>query len=155
MTKTLFSSYHGGDSHLVLLCVGTGRCPGGGRATPGYLGDDNHSDGGRFRRVRVPCSVRPKGQSQPDQPSGRPDHRHRSDAKRDVDEFHRPAKTVTLNITGMFHQSTASNGDTATVVTGRNLQGDPDAGFVLAIGLFSFKFDKPAISSILWRGPDS
>jgi len=52
------------------------------------------------------------------------------------------AKSVTLNITGTFHQSTDSNGDTVTVVTGRNLLGDPDAGFVLAIGSFSFKFDK-------------
>jgi hypothetical protein len=52
-----------------------------------------------------------------------------------------PAKSVTLNITGTFHQSTDSNGDIVTVVTGRNLLGDPDAGFVLAIGSFSFKFD--------------
>src|SRR6266571_2521319 len=50
-------------------------------------------------------------------------------------------KSVTLNITGAFHQSTDRNGDTVTVVTGRNLLGDPDAGFVLAIGSFSFKFD--------------
>jgi hypothetical protein len=28
-----------------------------------------------------------------------------------------------------------------TVVTGRNLLGDPEAGFVLAIGNFSFVFD--------------
>jgi hypothetical protein len=52
-----------------------------------------------------------------------------------------PAKSVTLNITGVFHQSTDANGDTLTVVTGRNLLGDPDAGFVLAIGSYSFKFD--------------
>jgi hypothetical protein len=52
-----------------------------------------------------------------------------------------PTKSVTLNITGAFHQSTDQNGDTVTVVTGRNLLGDPDAGFVLAIGSFSFKFD--------------
>jgi len=52
-----------------------------------------------------------------------------------------PTKSVTLNITGAFHQSTDVNGDTVTVVTGRNLLGDPDAGFVLAIGSFSFKFD--------------
>jgi len=51
-------------------------------------------------------------------------------------------KTVTLNITGASHQSTNSNGDVTTVVTGRNLLGDPDAGFVLAIGSFSFTFDK-------------
>jgi hypothetical protein len=52
-----------------------------------------------------------------------------------------PTKSVTLNITGTFHQSTDVNGDTVTVVTGRNILGDPDAGFVLAIGSFSFKFD--------------
>jgi hypothetical protein len=52
-----------------------------------------------------------------------------------------PAKSVTLNITGTFHESTDSNGDMVTVVTGRSLLGDPDAGFVLAIGSFSFKFD--------------
>jgi hypothetical protein len=52
-----------------------------------------------------------------------------------------PAKSVTLNITGTSHQSTDANGDQVTVVTGRNLQGDPDAGFVLAIGSFSFKFN--------------
>ena len=51
------------------------------------------------------------------------------------------AKSVTLNIAGTSHQSTDANGDLVTVVTGRNLQGDPDAGFVLAIGSFSFKFD--------------
>jgi hypothetical protein len=51
------------------------------------------------------------------------------------------AKSVTLNITGTFHQSTDLNRDTVTVVTGRNLLGDPDAGFVLAIGSFSYKFD--------------
>lgn len=48
---------------------------------------------------------------------------------------------VTLNITGVFHVSTDQNGDTVTVVTGRNLLGDPVAGFVLAIGDFSFIFD--------------
>src|SRR5262249_37070554 len=52
------------------------------------------------------------------------------------------SKSVTLNITGTFHQSTDSNGDTVTVFAGRNLVGDPDAGFVLTIGSFSFKVDK-------------
>jgi len=52
-----------------------------------------------------------------------------------------PVKSVTLNITGTFHQSTDTNHDTVTIVTGRNLLGDPDAGFVLAIGSFSYKFD--------------
>ena len=52
-----------------------------------------------------------------------------------------PTKSITLNITGALHQSTDQNGDMVTIATGRNLLGDPDAGFVLAIGSFSFKFD--------------
>ena len=52
-----------------------------------------------------------------------------------------PTKSVTLNITGTTHQSTDQNGDVVSVINGRNLAGDPDAGFVLAIGSFSFKFD--------------
>ena len=51
------------------------------------------------------------------------------------------SKQVTLNVTGVFHQTTEANGDVVTVVTGRNLLGDPEAGFVLAIGNFSFVFD--------------
>jgi hypothetical protein len=50
-------------------------------------------------------------------------------------------RSVTLSITGAFHQSTDQNGDIITVATGRNLLGDPVAGFVLAIGDFSFVFD--------------
>jgi hypothetical protein len=52
-----------------------------------------------------------------------------------------PSQVVTLRVTGAFHQSTEPNGDVVTVVTGRNLLGDPEAGFVLAIGTFSFIFD--------------
>ena len=52
-----------------------------------------------------------------------------------------PTKSVTLNITGAMHQVTDQNGDIVTIATGRNLLGDPDAGLVLAIGSFSFKFD--------------
>jgi hypothetical protein len=52
-----------------------------------------------------------------------------------------PENQVRLNITGAFHQTTLENGDVETVVTGRNLLGDPEAGFVLAIGRFSFVFD--------------
>jgi hypothetical protein len=48
----------------------------------------------------------------------------------------------TLSITGAFHQTTLENGDVVTVATGRNLLGDPEAGFVLAIGNFSYVFDK-------------
>jgi hypothetical protein len=51
------------------------------------------------------------------------------------------ANSVTLNITGASHQSTTYNGNTVTVATGHNLLGDPDAGFVLAIGSFSYVFD--------------
>ncbi|RNC67438.1 MAG: hypothetical protein ED859_14495 [Desulfuromonadales bacterium] len=52
-----------------------------------------------------------------------------------------PSKSVQLNIPGTFHQTTKQNGDVVTVVTGRNLLGDPQAGFVLAIGTFSYIFD--------------
>lgn len=52
-----------------------------------------------------------------------------------------PTKQVTLNITGVFHQTTEQDGNVVTVVTGRNLLLDPEAGFVLAIGNFSFVFD--------------
>jgi hypothetical protein len=52
-----------------------------------------------------------------------------------------PENQVTLNITGAFHQTVRENGDVETVVTGRNLVFDPEAGFVLAIGRFSFVFD--------------
>jgi hypothetical protein len=50
-------------------------------------------------------------------------------------------KSVTLVITGAFHESTDQNGNITTVVTGRNLLNDPVAGFVLAMGTFSFVFD--------------
>jgi hypothetical protein len=52
-----------------------------------------------------------------------------------------PANQVTLNITGAFHQRTEQDGTVTTVVTGRNLLFDPQAGFVLAIGHFSYVFD--------------
>ena len=51
-----------------------------------------------------------------------------------------PTKSVVLNATGAFHQTT-DNGVTTTVVTGRNLLTDPQAGMVLALGTFSFAFD--------------
>jgi hypothetical protein len=55
-----------------------------------------------------------------------------------VDE---PTNQVTLNVTGSLHQTTLENGNEVTVVTGRNLLGDPKAGFVLAVGTFSYVFD--------------
>ena len=48
----------------------------------------------------------------------------------------------TLSITGAFHQTVLENGDVKTVVTGRNILFDPEAGFVLAIGRFSYVFDQ-------------
>ncbi len=48
----------------------------------------------------------------------------------------------TFNITGAFHQSTLENGDVVTVSTGRSILGDPEAGFVVAIGNFSYVFDE-------------
>jgi hypothetical protein len=44
-------------------------------------------------------------------------------------------------ITGVFHRTTLENGDVVTKVTGRNLLGDPEAGFVIAVGNFSYVFD--------------
>jgi hypothetical protein len=52
-----------------------------------------------------------------------------------------PAKTVTLNITGASHVTEEQDGSMVTVFTGRNLNFDPQAGFVLAIGNFSIVFD--------------
>jgi hypothetical protein len=50
-------------------------------------------------------------------------------------------KKVSLNIQGVFHQSVNDFGDNVTVITGRNLAGDPDAGLVLSIGNFSYIFN--------------
>jgi hypothetical protein len=63
-----------------------------------------------------------------------------------------PANTITLTnpanqkqetfvITGSFHQTLLENGDLVTVATGRNALLDPEAGFVISIGNFSFVFD--------------
>jgi hypothetical protein len=45
-------------------------------------------------------------------------------------------------ITGAFHQTTLDNGDVVTQATGRNLLGGPKAGFVIAVGNFSYTFDE-------------
>jgi hypothetical protein len=50
-------------------------------------------------------------------------------------------KREAFRIPGSFHQTILENGDVETVVTGRNILGDPIAGLVLAIGRFSFVFD--------------
>jgi hypothetical protein len=51
-------------------------------------------------------------------------------------------KQVTLSITGVFHQTTLANSDVMTEVAGRNLLGDRQASFVLAVEDFSYVFDK-------------
>ena len=43
---------------------------------------------------------------------------------------------------GAFHQTTLENGDVVSEVTGRNRLGDPEAGFVIAIGNFSYVFNE-------------
>jgi hypothetical protein len=48
-----------------------------------------------------------------------------------------PEKRVRLSITGASHVSTLPDGTVKTVFTGRNLNFDPEAGFVLAVGRFS------------------
>jgi len=50
-------------------------------------------------------------------------------------------KQETVVITGAFHQTTLENGNVVTEATGRNLLGDPEAGFVIAVGNFSYAFD--------------
>jgi len=51
------------------------------------------------------------------------------------------SKQESFRIPGAFHVDTLDNGDVETVVTGRNILGDPVAGLVLVIGRFSFVFD--------------
>jgi hypothetical protein len=53
----------------------------------------------------------------------------------------KPENQKTFNITGSFHTSTLDNGDVKTEANGRNLLGDPEAGFVVAVGHFSYVFD--------------
>jgi hypothetical protein len=53
-----------------------------------------------------------------------------------------PSNSLTLNITGSFHQTTSEDGSVLTEYDGRNLLGDPsiddgERGLVLAIGHFS------------------
>ncbi len=51
-------------------------------------------------------------------------------------------KQVTINIPGSFEATVLENGDVVTVLRGRNLALDPEAGFVLTIGRFSFAVDE-------------
>ena len=71
-----------------------------------------------------------------------------------VTDLDDPSKTLTLNVPGAFHRSIEANGDVLTVVTGRNLLGDPEAGMVLAIGTFSYIFDSAKVlcSSLFGNG---
>ena len=46
-------------------------------------------------------------------------------------------ESVTLSITGAFHNTTLENGNVQTVYTGRNILGDPLEGLVLLIGTFT------------------
>ena len=49
---------------------------------------------------------------------------------------------ASFSITGAFHETTnPENGEVTTKVTGRNLLSDPDTGYVLLSGNFSFVFD--------------
>jgi hypothetical protein len=57
-----------------------------------------------------------------------------------------PSHSLTLNITGSFHETTLEDGSVLTEFNGRNLLADPfiddgEPGFVLAIGHFSIIVD--------------
>jgi hypothetical protein len=57
-----------------------------------------------------------------------------------------PSNSLTLNITGSFHQTSLEDGSVLTEFDGRNLLADPqiddgEPGFVLAIGHFSIIVD--------------
>jgi hypothetical protein len=52
-----------------------------------------------------------------------------------------PTRRVTLNITGASHRTMDQDGNVVTVYTGRNLNLDPEAGFVLVVGHFSIVSD--------------
>lgn len=55
-----------------------------------------------------------------------------------------PDRLVTLSISGASRDFAREGGGVLTVVTGRNLLFDPQAGFVLARGSFRFAFDGEA-----------
>jgi hypothetical protein len=59
-----------------------------------------------------------------------------------VTNLDNPENQATYNITGTLEQTTLQNGDVVTVARGRNFLIDPLAGTVIAIGDFSFVFDK-------------
>jgi hypothetical protein len=57
-----------------------------------------------------------------------------------------PSNSLTLNVTGSFHQTTLEDGSVLTELAGRNLVFDPEIddgepGLVLTIGHFSFIVD--------------
>jgi hypothetical protein len=57
------------------------------------------------------------------------------------------SKSVSLNVTGASHVTSEPNGSTVIVFSGRNLNFDPVAGFVLAIGNFRITLD--AVSNVI------
>jgi hypothetical protein len=59
-----------------------------------------------------------------------------------ITNFSDPTKAITLVATGAFHVTTAANGNATWISTGRSILLDPDAGFVLAIGNFTFVLDE-------------
>jgi hypothetical protein len=59
-----------------------------------------------------------------------------------VTNLDNPENKVTFNITGTIEQTTLKNGDVVSVARGRNFLIDPLAGTVIAIGDYSFVFDK-------------
>ena len=58
-----------------------------------------------------------------------------------ITNLEQPENQATFNITGTVHTRTLEDGDVVTVIRGRNLAIDPEAGTVVAIGRFSFVFD--------------
>ena len=50
-------------------------------------------------------------------------------------------KSVTVNLTGVFHVSFDQNGDTIYMVTGRNGLSDRSFGILLLVGDFTFVYD--------------
>ena len=52
-----------------------------------------------------------------------------------------PTKSVTVNLTGVFHISFDQNGDTIYMLTGRNGWTDPSLGILLLVGDFTLVYD--------------
>lgn len=65
-----------------------------------------------------------------------------------------PTKIVDLTVTGAFHETINANGDRVTIMTGRNLVTDPEAGMALIMGTFSYVVDSAGtlIQPLLGQG---